>query len=145
MQLSKNFSLKEMTETSSHLPNNPTQGELNSLGLLVRNVLQPVRDLFGKSITVNSGFRSIAVNKEKGGSDKPISQHTKGEAADLVCEDNAKLFHLIRDHFVFDQLIWEGGNDNQPAWVHVSYKTQVNRGEKLRMKIVNGKKTYIRL
>ena len=134
-----------MTATSSHLSNTPTQGEINSLGLLVREVLQPVRDMIKIPIKINSGFRSIAVNKEKGGADKPISQHTKGEAADLDCSDNAKLFHLIRDNFVFDQLIWEGGDDKQPAWVHVSYKTQGNRSELLRMKVIKGKKTYIRL
>jgi hypothetical protein len=143
MKLSENFTLEELCATSSHHINKPTQGELNSLGLLVRNVLQPVRELFGKSIKVTSGFRSKAVNEEKGGASN--SQHLKGEAADLVCENNALLFRLIRDNFMFDQLIWEGGDDKQPAWVHVSYKTQGNREEKLRMKIINGKKTYIRL
>ena len=64
----------------------------------------------------------------------------KGEAADIDTGfDNAKLFHIIKDHFVFDQLIWEGGDNNCPAWVHVSYKTQGNRGEVLKMK--NGKYT----
>jgi len=145
MNLSKNFTLEELCETSSHLPNIPTQGEINALGLLVREVLQPLRDKYGKSITVNSGFRSLAVNQEKGGASKPLSQHCKGEAADLSCEDNSKLFHLIKDNFVFDQMIWEGGNHIQPAWVHVSYKTQGNRGECLRMEKINGKSTYTRI
>jgi len=145
MNLSKNFTLEELTATSSHLPNVPTPEQKEKLAELVTNVLQPVREMFGKPITVNSGFRSLAVNKDKGGALKPISQHCKGEAADLDCEDNAKLFHLIKDHFVFDQMIWEGGNDVQPAWVHVSYKTQGNRSECLRMKKVNGKSTYTRI
>jgi zinc D-Ala-D-Ala carboxypeptidase len=143
MKLSENFTLEELCATSSSHVNIPTQGELNSLGLLVINVLQPTRELYGKSIHINSGFRCKAVNDEKGGASN--SQHLKGEAADLKCDNNALLFRLIRDNIMFDQLIWEGGDDNGPAWVHVSFVTQGNRGEMLRMKIINGKKTYIRL
>jgi len=142
MQLSKNFTLAELTKTSSHLPNIPTEKEIALLTVLAVNLLQPLRNLFGKPITVNSGFRSLAVNKELGGSSKPLSQHCKGEAADLDTTDNAALFHLIRQSFPFDQLIWEGGNDLQPDWVHVSYKQKGNRKQVLRMRVVGGKKRY---
>ena len=69
----------------------------------------------------------LAVNKAIGGATKPISQHTKGEAADLESVDNARLFFLIRDNFDFDQLIWDEGDNQQPDWVHVSYKAKGNR------------------
>ncbi len=69
----------------------------------------------------------------------------KGEAADLDSNDNSKLFNLIRKNYVFDQLIWEFGDDNQPAWVHVSYKTTGNRNEVLKAVKENGKTKYIRL
>ena len=143
MNLSKNFTLEELTATSSHLPNVPNQAQIVALGELCKNVLQPLRELYGKPIEINSGFRSVAVNTEKHGSS--TSQHLKGEAADLHCDNNAELFKLIKQHVIFDQLIWEGGDDNQPAWVHVSYKTTGNRGEVLRMKKVNGKSTYTRI
>jgi hypothetical protein len=42
-------------------------------------------------------------------------------AADLVCENNAELFNLIRHRLPFTQLIWERGNSMQPSWVHVSF------------------------
>jgi zinc D-Ala-D-Ala carboxypeptidase len=142
-QLSKNFTLSELTVTNSHLPNIPTTIEIVRLQALVTHVLQPLRDLYGKPICVNSGFRSQAVNKVIGGASN--SQHCTGEAADLEGVDNVQLFHLIRQHFPFDQLIWEGGDDHQPAWVHVSYKASRNRKQVLRMKIVNGKKTYVRI
>lgn len=137
MNLSKNFSLDELTVTNSKLPNKPNQQQIVALSELVQQVLQPLRDIYAKPIKVNSGFRSIAVNAAIGGAS--TSQHCKGEAADLDCEDNSELFSIIRDHLVFDQLIWEGGNDVQPNWVHVSYKTQGNRGEVLKMR--NGKYT----
>jgi uncharacterized protein YcbK (DUF882 family) len=130
-QLSKNFTLDELLHTNSHLPNVPTETEIARLTALVINVLQPARELLGKPIRVNSGFRSAAVNKAVGGAS--TSQHCLGEAADLDCTDNAQLFHLIREHLPFDQLIWEGGNDIQPDWVHVSFKA--NRKEVLKMKI----------
>ena len=143
MNLSKNFTLEEMTATSSHFPNVPSDEEIANLTELVQHVLQPLRDKFDKPIHVDSGYRSLAVNKEKGGSLKPISQHCKGEAADLITADNATIFHLIRFFFDYDQLIWEGGNEKQPLWVHVSYKTIGNRKQALKMVIMDGKKTYI--
>jgi hypothetical protein len=135
MKLSKNFTLKELTVTNTGLPNNPGKHEIENLIELTKNVLQPLRDIYGYPIHVNSGFRCKAVNQKVGG--EPTSQHTTGEAADISCENNARLFHIIREKLVFDQLIWEYGNDNQPAWVHVSYKSQGNRSEVLKRK--NGK------
>jgi len=142
MKLSTNFTLEEMTATSSQLPNLPTEKEIAKLTLLVQHVLQPLRDKYGKPIHVNSGYRNQAVNKEIGGSVKPISQHCKGEAADLDSDENATLFHIIRFFLDFDQLIWEGGNDNQPDWVHVSYKAIGNRKMVLKTVVVKGKKRY---
>jgi zinc D-Ala-D-Ala carboxypeptidase len=142
MNLSKNFTLEAFCKTNSKYPNVPEKSDILSMSELCKNVLQPLRDLFGHEIIISSGYRSLAVNKDKGGTNKPLSQHCKGEAADLKSTDNAQLFKLIREHFVFDQMIWEGGDDNQPAWVHVSYKTQGNRGEMLRMRIENGVKQY---
>ena len=143
MNLSKNFTFEELLITSSHLPNVPTEMQIDCLKALVSNLLQPARELLDSPIHINSGFRSLAVNKEKGGSMRPLSQHCKGEAADLEAFDNAALFHLIHQHLDFDQLIWEGGDDHQPAWVHASYKANGNRKEVLRMKMVGGKKTYL--
>lgn len=143
MKLGKYFTLEELTVTNSSHDNTPNRAQILSLSELVKNVLDPVREEIGMPIKVNSGFRSFEVNKSIGGA--LTSQHTKGEAADLDCSDNAKLFNLIHDNLVFDQLIWEGGDDKQPAWVHVSYKTTGNRGEALRMTKVNGKSTYKRI
>ncbi|HLP05102.1 MAG TPA: D-Ala-D-Ala carboxypeptidase family metallohydrolase [Paludibacter sp.] len=143
MKIGKHFTLDELTVTHSGLLNVPNKASIDALTLLVNNVLDPVREMLGEPIIINSGYRSLRVNKAAGG--VATSQHLSGEAADMDCSDNAKLFHLIRDHFVFDQLIWEGGDDKQPAWVHVSYKLQGNRGEVKQMKVIKGKKTYIRL
>lgn len=129
MRLSKNFLLTEMCRTSSVKDNSPTDEAIPNLSKLVVNVLQPLRDAMGFTIIVSSGYRSPAVNKEKGGSD--TSDHVKGKAADLKSQDNAAMFNYIKDHLEFDQLIWEEGNTKQPAWVHVSYREGKNRKQVL--------------
>ena len=139
--LGKYFSLEELTVTHENLDNTPGPTARKNLKVLVDNLLDPLREMINEPIAVNSGFRTLAVNKAIGGALNPISQHTKGEAADIECFDNAKLFQVIREHFQFDQLIWEKGNDLYPDWVHVSYKANGNRNQILKYK--NGK--YIQL
>jgi hypothetical protein len=101
---------------------------------LVENVLDTLREMYGKPITVNSGYRNPIVNLAIGGAN--TSQHIKGEAADIKCNDNTLLFNLIKDSLEFDQLIWEKGNDVSPQWVHVSFKMKGNRKDIL--KYTNG-------
>jgi zinc D-Ala-D-Ala carboxypeptidase len=131
-QLSKNFSLAELCHTNSGLPNEPTSDNIINLSKLVFNVLQPIRDKLGFEIKVNSGYRSKTVNDHEGG--VSTSQHLTGQAADLDCKDNALLFNTIKDTLIFDQLIWEKGNDKQPAWVHVSYREGHNRKQVIHIK-----------
>lgn len=140
-KLGKYFTLEELTVTHVNLDNTPGKAQTQKLKDLVKNLLDPLREIIDEPIVINSGFRTLAVNKAIGGAQKPISQHTKGEAADIECSDNAKLFQVIRVHFQFDQLIWEKGNDKQPNWVHVSFKRIGNRNQILKYK--NGE--YIQL
>lgn len=134
MKLTENFTLEELTKTSTGIDNIPNDEQIENLKELADNVLQPLRKMYGHAITVNSGFRSFEVNKKVGGS--KTSSHRKGEAADIDCSDNAGIFKLLRNHFDFDQLIWERGNDDSPDWVHVSYRRKNNRRQILRM--ING-------
>lgn len=128
MNLTTNFTLEEMLSsgTATRLgikeQFTPTQQIIYNLKSLSENILQPLREAIGHSLHVNSGYRCIALNKAVGG--KMLSQHTTGCAADL--EDfqagNAWLYHkIIELKLPFDQLIWEFGDEVNPAWVHVSY------------------------
>ena len=130
MQLSKNFTLAELTRTSAPYENYPQVKERIALKQLVDNVLQPLRDLYGKPIKVNSGYRSPLVNIAVKGAKN--SQHMKGEAADITGgsrEENIKLYNLIRNNLPFDQLI----NEYDFSWVHVSYKSKGNRKQELKI------------
>lgn len=125
----KYFSYKEFQRSATadrlKIDNSiPAVAQAN-IAALVDNVLDPLREAWGKPLTVTSGYRCSALNKAVGGS--RTSQHITGQAADISTGnivDNARLFHLIIDSKLpFDQLIFEKGDINVgPAWVHVSYR-----------------------
>lgn len=145
MQISKNFSLAELTKTQvRNVDNTPNQTQLNNIILLVKNVLQPLRDLIGKPINVNSCFRSEKVNTAIKGS--KTSQHVSGEAVDLEVNtmSNYDLAKIIIANFKFDQIILEFASKDDPraGWVHVSYKASGNRGQILTASTVKGKTVY---
>jgi zinc D-Ala-D-Ala carboxypeptidase len=145
--ISKHITYKEATlsQTASRLglKNDPDDTQLAAMKLIAEKVFEPVRAFINKPIIVSSFFRSPMVNIRVGGSG--TSQHCKGEAMDLTMPNkigNRKIYEFIRDNLVFDQLIYEFGTDQEPAWVHVSYKEKGNRRQILRAKKVNGKTTY---
>lgn len=118
MKLTKNFTLKELTKTRTGIPNNPSDIEIERLKVLCEKVLQPLRDIYGSPIIINSGYRSQAVNKKVGG--VATSQHSRGEAVDITAgsrKRNKRLFDIIKNNLEFDQLI----NEYDYSWVHVSY------------------------
>ena len=142
MKISKNFTLQEFLVTTTGLNNQLTSDALANIEYLAKNLLQPLRDMYGKPIRITSGYRSVEVNKAVGGS--TTSQHTKGQAVDIVADDNQALFDLIKSNFEFDQLIWEYGTDKQPSWVHVSIKKTGNRKQARRaIKNKLGKTLYV--
>ena len=151
MKLSKNFSLSEMTKSQTAirmgLANNPSEAQVENLRILCERVLQPVRDHFGKVVTVSSGYRDIVLSRKLGSSDK--SQHGKGQAADIEIFSipNNELSDWIKENLMFDQLILEYFDINEgvnSGWVHVSYNPTIslNRKEYLMASKVNGKTSY---
>jgi len=152
MKLTENLSLAEVTKSATAIrkgiTNTPSATHLIALKEVSKNIFQPCREHFGKPLAVTSGYRSEALNEAINGS--KTSQHSKGEALDLDADvfggfSNAELFNYIKDHLDFDQLIWEFGNNNNPAWVHCSYKTRGNRNEVLIAIKTNNQTTYRKL
>ena len=150
MNLSANFTLKELTksETATRLglDNTPNDEALENLKLLCEKVLQPVRDHFGKSVTVNSGYRSPESNAAVGGS--KTSDHCKGQACDLEIDGipNPELAQWIMDNLEYTQLIHEfytPGGDPNAGWVHVSYDPNNLKKQELTAVKVAGKTQYL--
>ena len=124
------------------ISNTPNERELKAMKLLAETIFEPLRKWYGKPIQVTSFFRSAKINKAIGGS--ATSQHSLGQAIDIdTVSDNKKLFDYIKDNLVFDQLIWEYGDDNTPAWIHISYTETRNRKQVLRAVRKNGKTVYL--
>ena len=148
MNLSKNFTLHELTKSETALrldmDNTPEDDHLENLKALVENVLQPVRDHYGKGVKVNSGFRHPKVNAAVGGS--TTSDHCKGMAADIEIPGvpNAELAEWIQENLEFRQLILESSTPGIPdsGWVHVSYNPADNKKQVLTAMKENGKTVY---
>jgi zinc D-Ala-D-Ala carboxypeptidase len=141
MNLSKNLTLYEMTRSDmakrKGVSNEPTPEHIANMIILAEKIFQPIREHFGVPIYISSGYRSAALNKKIGGSKN--SQHLTGEAMDIDMDGtdtgitNVEVFRWIRENLIFDQLIWEYGNNSSPDWVHVSYNTSgTNRRQVLR-------------
>ena len=130
----KYFTIKELTNSSvaqtKRIDNKPNALQESALTALVENVLDPLRERFGKPIIVSSGFRCQDLNKAVGGA--ATSQHMKGEAADIYTgtkEGNKELFDIIRKELNFDQVI----DEKDFSWIHVSYRKSGNRKQTLKL------------
>lgn len=126
-----NFTMSELIQSDTaikHRINNmPDINSLDNMLLLIAHVLQPLRDVLGKPIIINSGYRNPAVNRLVGGSKS--SQHLKGQAVDIKVKGMTpkELINFIqKTNIEYDQLINEY---NQ--WVHISYSKGKNRKQYL--------------
>lgn len=125
----KYYTDAELTRTSTGLPNTPDSDVVwANLQRLGEAILDPAREALGAPIKVNSGYRSYAVNKAVGGAN--LSQHTRGEAADITCADNYKLWQVLMA-LPYDQLIRYVDKRGVIRWLHVSYREGVNRQQQL--------------
>ena len=118
MNLSRNFTLQELIKSDTairlDINNNPNSGQIEKLKDLCENILQPVRDHFGR-VKVTSGFRSEQLCIKIGSSVN--SQHARAEAADfeVMGTDNAELADWINQNLDYDQLILEFYTPGEPT------------------------------
>ena len=126
MNLSKNFTLKELTKSDTAvrlgIANEPNSDQIEKLKKLCEKLLQPVRDHFGP-VTITSGFRSPELCVKIGSSVN--SQHANAEAVDfeVMGVDNADVAYWIKDNIEeWDQMILEFYTLGEPnsGWVHCS-------------------------
>ena len=130
----KHFTIKELSHSDTALAkgidNFPTAEAISNLTKLVDNVLDPLREKYGKPISVSSGYRSAILNRSVNGATS--SQHRLGEAADITTgskDENRRLFAIIENELLFDQLI----DEKDFSWVHVSFREGRNRKQVLKL------------
>ena len=119
----KYFTIKELVNSATAkqkgIDNTPNSEIKKNLEQLVDNILDPLREKYGKPIIVTGGYRCPALNALVGGS--KTSQHMLGLAADITVGTPAKnkeLFELIQKlNLPFDQLI----DEKSFTWIHISF------------------------
>lgn len=134
--MAKYFTIGELckSDTAFEMGINNTPSDnatIERMQVLMDKCLDKVREMWGKPLGVNSGYRSPELNRAVGG--KPNSQHLKGEASDITagCKaHNRRLFEMIiASDIDFDQLIDESGY----KWLHISYREGYNRRQVLHL------------
>lgn len=133
----KYFTIGEMVTSATAdrkgINNRCSKESMENLVKLIDNVLDPLREAYGKPIRVTSGYRSEELNHAVGGS--PTSDHRLGRAADIVGtpatkEENERLFGLVISlGLPFKQLI----NEHDYSWCHISYQEGNNRKQILKL------------
>lgn len=86
------------------------------------DALQKIRDRFGRAVTVNSGYRTEAYNKQVGGA--AYSQHKYGTAADITVSGVAPL-EVAR--FAQTLLSGRGGIGLYRGFTHVDVRASKSR------------------
>ena len=145
MRLSKNFTLNELTYSSTALrcgiDNEPSKEGILKLTLLAA-FLQDLRDRIGP-LRITSGYRSPELSEIISPQTGSNSQHCRYEAVDLQYVkrgkmDNLAIYNtLIELDLDYDQCILEFGNATEhinpthPAWIHLSWKISDNRRQTL--------------
>lgn len=124
MNLSEHFTLEELVLSQSAMRmginNDPDPAQVANLTRLCHTLLEPVREILRVPLHIDSGFRSVELNRYIGGA--PDSAHIDGRAADLVplSASSAKAlegaFILLRTSSLpYDQCILECN-----AWIHIA-------------------------
>lgn len=121
------FTFTEMTASDKArelgIDNTPPAWARQNIVALVQNILDPLREAWGKPIYVTSGYRCPRLNAAVGG--VANSNHMKGLAADIRAtgkylidrEGNRRLYDLARSlRLPVKELLWEKGG----SWIHIS-------------------------
>jgi len=138
MNLTKNFTLEELTITDHReFDNTPNASETANLTRLA-NFLEQVKEAVGgKAVMVNSAFRSAKVNASVGSKD--TSQHRLGCAADIRVPGmapDAVVKAIIAAKLPFDQLIREFDR-----WTHISIPNDPKGKPRSQVLIIDSKGT----
>lgn len=158
-RIAPDFLVYELTRSEladrRSIPNDfPSDNELRAAIHLAREVLQPIRDKFGR-FTPNSVFRGNPLEralKNKPASWISTSQHARGEACDIeiVGMSTLDLANWAKVNLKdFDQIIcecYDPAKGPNSGWVHISLKapgTGENRKQLLSYIADHGKMVYV--
>lgn len=152
-KISPNITMYEAIKSNKAIKlcinNTPNDVQLANMKKLALKLFQPLRRGLGNHpINIDSFFRCYNLNASVGGARRSQHMALNGAAMDIDVDGsehfyNCNIFDFIKENLLFDQLIWEFGDDENPAWVHVSFNEGYNRKQILIAYKV-GKKTKYR-
>lgn len=130
--LTKNFSIREFENSSTankHKIKNEVPLWYKDNLRRIAELLQKIRDKYGKPIIIGSGYRCPELNRLVGG--VASSQHMTAAAADIhsksdTLKDNKELWDLIikmakNNEIDARQIIWEyGKREIGMDWIHIA-------------------------
>ena len=149
--LSDHFSLREAWKDHKAIrlgiDNFPSESIIPNLEFIAENILEPIRDEYGKPFTPNSWYRCHKFNKAIGGSRTSVHKFGLGVDIELIGWDNADFAHWCAEYLDYDQLILEYYQQGDPksGWVHIGLKPDEKkyRGQYLTaQRGVDGKTVY---
>lgn len=95
----KFFSIDELTKSTTAqqkgIKNVPSKEQEQNLIALIENVLDPLREAYGKPIIVTSGYRCPALNKAVGGASN--SQHCFDKNTEILTNNGWKTYQTIQE------------------------------------------------
>lgn len=125
----KYFELNEFirsdTAKQRGIDNTPSFEIVDHIEELIAKILEPLREAYGKPITISSGYRCPKLNQAVGG--VATSAHKVGYAADIKVKDIENLFNFVTEWvkangIMFDQIFIETKGSSK--WLHVGFKNQ---------------------
>ena len=137
INLSEHFKLQELCKTKTGIENVPNEAQVENLKRVcqwLEKLRKRWNDLYGEGddpIVINSGFRSVAVNKAVGG--VATSNHLTGCAVDIRCigmEQALRYAAILLDisdlsREDFDELLIE--QKKSVIWIHFAVRPTGNR------------------
>lgn len=129
IKLTPHFKLSEFTKSptaaAKGIDNTPSLTSVSNLQYLCEKILEPLREFADQPIIINSGYRSLHLNKAIGG--VSTSNHLSGYAADIHVPTNAvgyEWFEWMQQNIpTFDELIIERSTPSSKSfWIHVAIR-----------------------
>ena len=131
MQLSKNFTLGELTRSSKanqyKIDNTPSPSEVINLKRLATNVLQPIREAWKQPIAISSGYRCSRLNRivkesvEEGSdlSELSIPEERINPKGDIYYDEKefAEFFYILVEYANYcnrNDVTWRDFESNLP-------------------------------
>lgn len=136
-KISEHFTVFEIANSITalrlNIDNRPTSQVIINATLLIKNILEPLRNHFNSPVIINCMYRCTSLNHVVGGvmpnpkTGEKGSQHLYGQAADITIKNHTiqEVFDYIKHNMIFDQVIQEG------TWIHVSFNAIHNRKQAL--------------